>query len=166
MQGIRRLWPRLPAPLIAVAVAVVVVAALNLDQSGVAVLGQVPAGLPELGWTPIPAAHVGPILTGAFGLALVSFTSGMVTARSFASRNHYEIDVNREFIALGACNVAAGLSHGFAVTGADSRTAVNDAMGGKFTSIALAPTCSWGSPRNCRRVASAWRLPARFGKCG
>ena len=131
MQGVRRLWPRLPAPLIAVAVAVVVVAALNLDQSGVAVLGQVPAGLPELGWTPIPAGHIGPILTGAFGLALVSFTSGMVTARSFASRNHYEIEVNREFIALGACNVAAGLSHGFAVTGADSRTAVNDAMGGK-----------------------------------
>ena len=55
----------------------------------------------------------------------------MVTARSFATRNHYDVDVDREFIALGACNVAAGFSHGFAVTGADSRTAVSDAMGGK-----------------------------------
>jgi MFS superfamily sulfate permease-like transporter len=55
----------------------------------------------------------------------------MVTARSFAARNRYEIDVDREFIALGACNVAAGLSQGFAVTGADSRTAVGDVMGGK-----------------------------------
>ena len=55
----------------------------------------------------------------------------MVTARSFAARNRYEIDVDREFIALGACNIAAGLSQGFAVTGADSRTAVSDAMGGK-----------------------------------
>ena len=72
-----------------------------------------------------------PLLSGAAGLALVSFTSGMVTARSFAARNRYEIDVDREFIALGACNVAAGLSQGFAVTGADSRTAVSDAMGGK-----------------------------------
>ena len=145
MQGVRRLWPRLPAPLIAVAVAVAVVAAFDLDQSGVAVLGEVPAGLPELGWTPIPAGHVVPILTGAFGLALVSFTSGMVTARSFASRNHYEIDVNREFIALGACNVAAGLSHGFAVTGADSRTAVNDAMGGKtqVTGLVAAATIAF-----------------------
>ncbi len=71
------------------------------------------------------------MLAGAFGLALVSFTSGMVTARSFATRNHYDVDVDREFIALGACNVAAGFSHGFAVTGADSRTAVSDAMGGK-----------------------------------
>ena len=57
--------------------------------------------------------------------------SGMVTARSFATRNRYEIDVDREFIALGACNVAAGLSQGFAVTGADSRTAIGDVMGGK-----------------------------------
>jgi MFS superfamily sulfate permease-like transporter len=55
----------------------------------------------------------------------------MVTARSFAARNHYEIDVDREFIALGACNIAASVSQGFAVTGADSRTAVSDVMGGK-----------------------------------
>ena len=131
MRGVRRFYPQLPAPLIAVAVAVALVEAFDLDQSGVAVLGEVPAGLPGLGWTPIHPEHLGPIVTGALGLALVSFTSGMVTARSFASRNGYEIDVNREFIALGACNVAAGLSQGFAVTGADSRTAVNDAMGGK-----------------------------------
>ena len=55
----------------------------------------------------------------------------MVTARSFAARNRYEIDVDREFLALGACNIASGLSQGFAVTGADSRTAMNDAAGGK-----------------------------------
>lgn len=131
MRGIRRFFPLLPAPLIAVAVAVVLVEALSLDKAGVAVLGEVPAGLPSLGWRPIPAGHVMPLITGAAGLALVSFTSGMVTARSFAARNHYEIDVDREFIALGACNVAAGLSQGFAVTGADSRTAVSDAMRGK-----------------------------------
>ncbi len=94
-------------------------------------LGAVPAGLPELGWTPVPLPLVVPLLTGAAGLALVSFTSGMVTARSFAARNRYEIDVDREFVALGACNVAAGLSQGFAVTGADSRTAMSDVMGGK-----------------------------------
>jgi MFS superfamily sulfate permease-like transporter len=66
----------------------------------------------------------------------------MVTARSFAARNHYEIDVDREFIALGACNVAASLSQGFAVTGADSRTAVSDVMGGKsqLTGLVAAAT--------------------------
>lgn len=126
-----RFFPRLPAPLVALAVAVALVELFDLDRHGVAVLGAVPAGLPTLEWTPIDPDHAGPLVTGAAALALVSFTSGMVTARSFAERNHYEIDVDREFVALGACNIAAGLSQGFAVTGADSRTAINDAMGGK-----------------------------------
>jgi high affinity sulfate transporter 1 len=131
MLGVKRFFPRLPAPLIALLVAVAITEALGLDRLGVTVVGMVPAGLPELRWPSVPSQHLGPLLSGAAGLALVSVTSGMVTARSFAARNRYEIDVDREFIALGACNVAAGLSQGFAVTGADSRTAVNDAMGGK-----------------------------------
>ncbi len=131
LRAVRRFLPRLPAPLIALLVAVALVQRLGLDQQGVTVVGVVPAGLPGLRWTPIPPEHIGPLLGGAVGLALVSFTSGMVTARSFAARNRYEIDVDREFVALGACNIAAGLSQGFAVTGADSRTAVSDAMGGK-----------------------------------
>jgi len=131
VKAVKRFLPLLPAPLIGLVVAVILVQVFALDARGVAILGAVPAGLPKFGWTPIPATHIEPLLAGAVGLALVSFTSGMVTARSFAERNKYEIDVDREFIALGACNVAAGLSQGFAVTGADSRTAIGDVMGGK-----------------------------------
>jgi MFS superfamily sulfate permease-like transporter len=120
-----------PAPLVALVAAVTLVEGLGLDRSGVAILGAVPAGLPGLAWSPVPSGLLAPLLTGAAGLALVSVTSGMITARSFAARNRYEIDVDREFIALGACNIASGLSQGFAVTGADSRTAINDVMGGK-----------------------------------
>jgi MFS superfamily sulfate permease-like transporter len=89
------------------------------------------AGLPQLHWPGVSPAELEGLAPAAIGLALVSFTSGMVTARSFAARNRYEIDVDRELIAIGLCNIAASLSQGFAVTGADSRTAVNDAMGGK-----------------------------------
>ena len=131
MRGVRRFLPRLPAPLIALLVAVALVEVFGLDRLGVTVLGAVPAGLPGLRWPAVPAMHLGPLVSGAAGLALVMVTSGMVTARSFAARNRYDIDVDKEFIAIGACNVAAGTSQGFAVTGADSRTAVNDAMGGK-----------------------------------
>src|SRR5262245_62681635 len=67
----------------------------------------------------------------------MSFSSSMVTARSFAARNRYDLDPDQEFIALGACQVAAGLSQGFAVSGADSRTAVNDATGGKTQMVGL-----------------------------
>jgi high affinity sulfate transporter 1 len=127
----RRYFPRLPSPLLALIIAVAIVKSFGLENRGVAVLGEVPAGLPAIRWPPVLMSHVSSLLSGAAGLALVSFTSGMITARSFASRNRYEIDVNREFVALGACNIAAGLSQGFAVTGADSRTAISDVMGGK-----------------------------------
>ncbi|HZD64212.1 MAG TPA: SulP family inorganic anion transporter, partial [Xanthobacteraceae bacterium] len=67
----------------------------------------------------------------AAGLALVVFTSGTLTARSFAAKGGYRIDVDREFAAFGAANISSALSQGFAVTGADSRTAVGVAAGGR-----------------------------------
>jgi MFS superfamily sulfate permease-like transporter len=55
----------------------------------------------------------------------------MLTARSFAAKNRYDVDVDREFSALGAANIASALSQGFAISGADSRTAMSDAAGGR-----------------------------------
>jgi MFS superfamily sulfate permease-like transporter len=61
----------------------------------------------------------------------------MVVARSFAAKNGYEVDADQEFIALGACQIAAGASQAFAVSGADSRTAINHAVGGKSQVVGL-----------------------------
>jgi len=65
------------------------------------------------------------------GLALVTFSSMLLTSSSFASKNRYNIDADREFAALGTANIASALSQGFAVSGADSRTAMSDATGGR-----------------------------------
>jgi MFS superfamily sulfate permease-like transporter len=73
---------------------------------------------------------------------LVLFSSGMLTARSFAEKNRYEIDVDREFAAFGAANIASALSQGFAVTGADSRTAMADSAGGRTQVTGLAAAAS------------------------
>jgi high affinity sulfate transporter 1 len=135
--GSKRLSPRAPAPLLATVAAVALVYGLGLEDRGVAVVGALPAGLPSLSWPQFDPEFLKPLLGGALGVALVSFSSGMVTARSFAARNRYDIDVDQEFIALGTCQIASGLSQGFAVTGADSRTAVNDAMGGKTQMVGL-----------------------------
>jgi len=137
IMGSKRLWPHAPAPLLAVMAAVALVYGLGLEANGVVVVGALPSGLPSLYWPQFDPEFIEPLLGGALSVALVSFSSGMVTARSFAARNHYDIDVDQEFIALGACQVASGLSQGFAVTGADSRTAVNDEMGGKTQMVGL-----------------------------
>ncbi|MEY6432836.1 SulP family inorganic anion transporter [Thioalkalicoccus limnaeus] len=130
-----RFTRKLPAALVAMVVAGAVVAALGLGEAGVATLGAVPPGLPSLG---LPAstlelavAHLDELLAAAAGIALISFSSAMLTARSFAAKNRYDVDVDREFAALGAANIASAFSQGFAISGADSRTAMSDAAGGR-----------------------------------
>jgi high affinity sulfate transporter 1 len=129
--GMRRYAPKLPAPLIAVSIAVALCHQFQLDQKGVLVVGAVPAGLPSLRLPKFPIEHMDGFLAAAVGLALISFSSSIIAARMFAGRQHTDLNVDREFVALGLCNIAAGFSQGFAVSGTDSRTAVNYTMGGK-----------------------------------
>jgi high affinity sulfate transporter 1 len=133
-----RLLPRLPASLVAMVVAGAAVAILGLEAQGVKTIGAVPAGLPPVRVPSFELEQLGPLLGNAAGVALIAFSSMVITARSFAARNGYEIDVDREFSALGAANIAAALSQGFAVSGADSRTAMNDAAGGRTQVAGLA----------------------------
>jgi len=126
-----RVAPKVPGPLVAVTLGIAGSAALSLARHGVKILGKIPAGLPVPAIPAVGGLDWQPLAVGAVGLALISYNSAMVTARGFATKNRYDIDPNREFIALGAANIGAGILQGFAVSGADSRTAVNDAMGGK-----------------------------------
>jgi high affinity sulfate transporter 1 len=127
----KRFLPRLPSALVAMILASAAVAIFKLDAHGVAILGKVKSGLPHLRLPTTPLRALPPLMADAAGMALVLFTSGMLTARSFAARGGYEIDVDQEFAAFGFANIASALSQGFAVTGADSRTAMAQSSGGR-----------------------------------
>jgi high affinity sulfate transporter 1 len=126
-----RFFARLPAALVAMGMAGIAVALFGLEAHGVKILGSVPAGLPPLRMPSFPVEDLPTLVASAAGLALVLFSSGMLTARSFADKNRYSIDVDREFAAFGVANIASAVSQGFAITGADSRTAMGDAAGGR-----------------------------------
>jgi len=128
---------KVPAALLAMVLAAFAVRLFGLEQLGVKIIGHVPAGLP-----PIRAPHFSLDLTAtlfadAAGLALVTFCSMMLTSRSFASKNGYDVDADQEFAALGAANIVSALSQGFAVSGADSRTAMSDTCGGRTQATGL-----------------------------
>lgn len=127
----KRFVPRIPAPLVAVAISIAAVYFFDLAGRGIAVIGAVPAGFPAPTIPSVSGHDIASLSLNAVGIVLISFCSAMLTARSFAARNHYEIDANRDLIALGVANITAGLSQGFAISGADSRTAINDAAGSK-----------------------------------
>lgn len=121
----------LPASIAAMAAAGAAVALFGLEQRGVKTLGVVPGGLPALRLPHFDPKLAPELMAQAAGLALVSFSSLMLTSRSFASKNGYDVDPDRDFAALGAANLASALSQGFTISGADSRTAVADAAGGR-----------------------------------
>jgi MFS superfamily sulfate permease-like transporter len=137
-------YPKAPGPLLAMLLAVAVVALGHLEQRGVAVIGAIPAGLPQLG-LPRPAALTPDtwkyLLSAAVGIALVGFSDNVLTARAFAARGGYRIEAQRELLALGAVNVGSGLVQGFPVSSSGSRTALGDALGSRsqrFSLVALA----------------------------
>ncbi|HEU0017914.1 MAG TPA: SulP family inorganic anion transporter [Methyloceanibacter sp.] len=132
-----RLVPQLPAALVGMVIAGAAVLLLDLPALGVKTVGHVPARLPELTLPRIDPTLLPTLMADAAGLALVSFSSLMLTARSFAAKNGYDIDADQDFAALGAANVASAVSQGFAVSGADSRTAMSDEAGGRTHAVGL-----------------------------
>ncbi len=129
--------PHLPGPLIAASVGIIAVMVLGLADRGVAVLGPVSAGLPPFQLSILGFGEFTQLVLDAAGLMLISFTSGVLTSKSFARRGGYDVDANQELIGFGAANLASALVQGFPVTGADSRTAVNKSSGGQTQLVGI-----------------------------
>jgi len=135
--AMKRIKPTWPASMFAIAFGATLVWFFNLEQFEVKTIGIVDGGLPLFQTPDFNIGIIRELVMPALNLAIVSFVSMMLTARSFAARNGYDIDPDKEFMALGMANFASALSQGFAVSGADSRTAVNDANGGKTQLVSI-----------------------------
>ena len=128
---LKRMAPRAPGPLIVLGVGILLSLTFDLQSRGIPLLGRISTSLPSFAWPRPVLSELDDLTLSALGILVVAFGSGLVTARSFAGKNHYRVDANRELIGFGAANIACGLLGGFPVTGANSRTAINDAVGGK-----------------------------------
>jgi sulfate permease, SulP family len=133
---IDRLFPKAPAPLLAVLIGTVAVKIFDLQGLGVAVVGAIPAGLPRF-TVPNFSAQLPALLASALGIAIVGYSDNVLTARCFAARHHDKIDANQELLALGLANVGAGLVQGFPVSSSGSRTAIGDTVGSKTQLFSL-----------------------------
>jgi MFS superfamily sulfate permease-like transporter len=123
--------PKAPAPLIGIALAAALVAALGLGDHGIALAGGIPAELPRPGWPPVGLTDLTGLVLPAVGVAIVGFTDNVLDARAFADRNGYRVDANQELFALGLVNLGTGLTQGFPVSSSGSRTVIGDALGSR-----------------------------------
>lgn len=136
--GLRRWLPAVPGALVVVALGIAATWVFGLDAHGLDVVGPVPSGLPPLGLPPVPADTYLELGGGAVGIALVGFAEGLGAAKSYAARDGYRVDANRELVGLGVANLGAGLASGMVVNGSLSKTAVNAGAGARSEVSALA----------------------------
>ena len=128
---LQRVAPRLPTALVVVVLSIVVSALADMKSHGVAVVGDIPRGLPGFSLPSVSGGDLGRLAPVAVGVFLVSYADSILTARSFAGQHNQNVDANQELLALGIANVAAGFTHGFTPSASGSRTAVNDQMGAR-----------------------------------
>ncbi len=133
----QRRFPNLPIPLITVLLSTVAVGIFNLDQRGVAVVGEIPAGLPHLALPQMSVQDLSSLIASAVGISLVGYSDNVLTARAFANLNHYKIDANQELLALGITNLGNGLMQGFPISSSGSRTVLGDSVGSKSQLFSL-----------------------------
>lgn len=128
---LRRLSTRLPATLVAVIVGIAMSVWLDLETHGVAVVGDLPQGVPAFAWPSLQWEDVRSLLGAALGIAFVAFADTSVLSRAMAVRRHEAVDSNRELVALGLSNIGTGLFQGFPISSSSSRTPVAEASGAK-----------------------------------
>ena len=122
-------FPRAPVALIGMLGATAAVWFFDLRDRGIAVVGDIPAGLAVPGLPDVAAQDLTSLVGPAVGIAFVAYTDNILTGRAFASRKGQTVDAQRELLALGGANLGAGLVGGIPVSSSGSRTAIGDAVG-------------------------------------
>lgn len=126
---LKRFAPKIPGALVALVMMTLLVATFQLDQKGVKVMGEIPAGLPTLTIPQVSLSDLGNLLPTALALCGITLAEGLLLARSYAQRGGYPVDSDQEMLAYGASNLASGLTGGFAIGSSASRTAAMASSG-------------------------------------
>ncbi|BCW66934.1 sodium-independent anion transporter [Arthrobacter sp. NicSoilB4] len=131
--GLKAVAPRVPGALVLVVGGLLAAAVFDLGAKGVALVGDVPSGLPspeipdgQLMWD-----NAGTVAVAAVALVLIGFSQTAGDARAFAAKHRYQIDINQESVAQSFANMAAGLFKGMPVSTSLSASSLNDHSGAK-----------------------------------
>jgi high affinity sulfate transporter 1 len=127
--GIERLFPRAPAPLVAVAGGIVASALLGLQAKGVELVGHIPKGLPSITFPDI--SLVRELWLGAVAIALMSFTETIAAGRAFLRADEPATNANQELFATGFANAGGALLGAMPAGGGTTQTAVNRLAGAR-----------------------------------
>jgi SulP family sulfate permease len=131
--GVRRFAPRVPGALVLVVGGLLASRLLELGDRGVALVGDVPRGLPSLAVPDVALMWDNGATTAiaAIALVLIGFSQTAGDARTFAAKHHYQVDIDQESVAQGLANTGAGLFQGMPVSTSLSASSLNDHSGAR-----------------------------------
>src|SRR4029077_9085944 len=122
----KKFLPNKPVALFVVIGGIAATALLNLGDYGIKLLGEVPRGLPVPTLPMVSWDEVTDLLPLALACFLLAAVETAAIGRMFAEKHGYRFDSNQELLALAGANLAAGLGHGFPVSGGMSQSLVNE----------------------------------------
>jgi high affinity sulfate transporter 1 len=128
---LEKIVPKFPGALLVVIGMIVASATYEWENHGVAIIGKVPGGMPELGFPKISWADTLKLLPLSFSCFIVVIAQSAATSRAYAVRYHDDFSEDRDLIGLSLANLAAASSNTFIVNGSPTKTAMVDSAGGK-----------------------------------
>jgi len=129
--GFEQFAPRFPGALLAVIGLTAASAFFHWGEKGIAIVGNVPSGLPHLGFPHIAYSDLMMVLPISLSCFIVILAQSAATSRAYALRYHDSFNENEDLIGLALANAAAGFSNTFVVNGSPTKTAIVDSAGGR-----------------------------------
>ena len=149
--GLRR-WPRLPASLIVLILAITIAWGADLPAHGVTIIGPIGPLQWQASAPVLPLDEWFKLAEVAFGLVLLIFAESWGSMRTLALRHDQGLNPNRELWVLGLCNVATAVLQGMPVGAGFSATNANEAAGarsrwaGAFAGVSVALVIAFALP--------------------
>jgi SulP family sulfate permease len=140
---LRHFAPSVPAALVTIVVATIVIGLLGGEATGVHVAGHIPSGLPHLTLPHFNSTILQELTPGALAIVLIGYAESLAAAKAAAIESGGDIDPNQELVAHGPANILSGLFGGFLVVGSLSKTSVAMAAGARsqFANLVAAALC-------------------------
>lgn len=126
---LKKLYPLFPRALVLLGAGGIAVWALNMEQTGVEVVGPIPSGLPSFSLPDFALEDARRLLPTITTLVLIQLMSVISMGKTFANKYKYPLNPNREFFALGMASFIGSFFQSPPVSASFSRTAVNEQAG-------------------------------------
>ena len=113
------------APVMGVIATILLTVRFELEARGVAIVGEIPRGLPSFAPPVFSLELIEMLLVPAALISIIGYVESISVGRTLGAYRQERVDSNRELVGLGAANLASAFSGALPVTGGFSRSVVN-----------------------------------------